>query len=301
MGEELAVRNQAEQQAALEVRAQVNQIQYLMHNVLKQGEHYGTIPGTGKNAKPTLFQSGAEKIAFMFHLVPKCEVTRESLPGGHREYEVKCTLVSRDTGQEMGCGIGLCSTMESKYRYRWTGYGDNRRRVENADIADTYNTVMKMAKKRALVDAVKSTTAASDIFSQDIEDLPKWMVEQAAQEAQEPGQPAVSAGYYEAPQPAPQTAPPRAAQPSEERDDTELIQAYKRMGAAIEAWAASIGGNADNAKAGVKKRPEWEANKHHVGYILSIAREFEENTRPVEEEAEVVEEMPELLPDDIAF
>ena len=48
----------AEQQGALEVRQQVNQIQYLMKEVLKPGEHYGTVPGCGK--KPTLLQPGAE-------------------------------------------------------------------------------------------------------------------------------------------------------------------------------------------------------------------------------------------------
>ena len=34
-----------------------------------------------------------------------------------------------------------------------------------------YNTVLKMAKKRALVDAVLTATAASDIFTQDLEDI----------------------------------------------------------------------------------------------------------------------------------
>lgn len=42
---------------------------------------------------------------------------------------------------------------------------------ENPDIADQYNTVLKMAEKRALVNAVKRCTAASDIFTQDTEDL----------------------------------------------------------------------------------------------------------------------------------
>jgi len=42
---------------------------------------------------------------------------------------------------------------------------------ENPDIADQYNTVLKMAEKRALVNAVKRATAASDIFTQDTEDL----------------------------------------------------------------------------------------------------------------------------------
>ena len=43
-------------------------------------------------------------------------------------------------------------------------------RVENPDIADAYNTVLKMSKKRAHVDAIITATAASDIFVQDEED-----------------------------------------------------------------------------------------------------------------------------------
>ena len=43
-------------------------------------------------------------------------------------------------------------------------------KVANPDIADTYNTVLKMADKRALVAAVLNATAASDLFTQDVED-----------------------------------------------------------------------------------------------------------------------------------
>ena len=193
---------------AMVVRDQVNKIQELMNGVLQDGQHYGKIPGCGD--KPTLLQPGAEKIALMFGWAASYEVSRESLVGGHREYDVTCNLTSRDTGALVGSGIGLCSTMESKYRYRrgdsfeltgdpipqdakqkkaeyrrqglgmkkvdgqweWVRYLSEGR-DENPDIADTYNTVLKMAKKRALVDAVKSTAAASDIFTQDIEDLPQ--------------------------------------------------------------------------------------------------------------------------------
>jgi hypothetical protein len=44
-------------------------------------------------------------------------------------------------------------------------------RSENPDIADLYNTVLKMAKKRAFVDATITATAASDFFTQDVEDF----------------------------------------------------------------------------------------------------------------------------------
>jgi hypothetical protein len=45
-------------------------------------------------------------------------------------------------------------------------------RVQNPDIADMKNTVLKMAKKRAKVDAVIGVTRSSGIFTQDVEDLP---------------------------------------------------------------------------------------------------------------------------------
>jgi hypothetical protein len=46
-----------------------------------------------------------------------------------------------------------------------------RGRIPNEDLADQYNTVLKMANKRSLVAAVLNATAASDIFTQDIEDM----------------------------------------------------------------------------------------------------------------------------------
>lgn len=164
---------------SLIVRDQVNQIQALMQNALINGTHYGTVPGCG--SKPTLLQPGAEKIALMFNWAADYEIDRSDLDGGHREYDVKCELVSRATGEHVGCGVGLCSTMESKYRYRRDRSGN---RAENPDIADVYNTVLKMAKKRAFVDAVKSTAAASDIFTQDIEDM--GPIEVAPQPAVQP-------------------------------------------------------------------------------------------------------------------
>ncbi|KKL22983.1 hypothetical protein LCGC14_2429980 [marine sediment metagenome] len=44
-------------------------------------------------------------------------------------------------------------------------------RKENPNLPDTYNTVLKMADKRAYVAATLFGTAASDIFTQDVEDF----------------------------------------------------------------------------------------------------------------------------------
>jgi hypothetical protein len=43
-------------------------------------------------------------------------------------------------------------------------------RVQNPDLLDSVNTVLKMAKKRALVDAAIALARCSDIFTQDIDD-----------------------------------------------------------------------------------------------------------------------------------
>lgn len=205
--------------------AQVNAIQDAMKRVMKEDVHYGTIPNT---KQPTLLKPGAEKILLLFRLkalFPPENIKERELPNGHREIQIVCD-VRDSSGVLIGQGVGSCSTMEKKYRYRGTevrftgiplpqGYWDlatkkkdfkGAQRLledvaakagieagakigreknelqqweivvkgepkENADIADVYNTILKMAKKRALVDAAITCTAASDIFKQDLEDL----------------------------------------------------------------------------------------------------------------------------------
>lgn len=53
----------------------------------------------------------------------------------------------------------------------WTIFRKGSTRLENPDIADTYNTVLKMAAKRSLVDAVLKATGGSCAFTQDLEDM----------------------------------------------------------------------------------------------------------------------------------
>lgn len=193
-----------ERYSVSEVIEQVQTIQEIMGKVMKDGTHYGVIPGTDK---PTLYKPGAEKLSLTFRIAPRYfgEDNPKDLGRGHREYVIRCELYHIPTSRFLGAGVGSCSTMESKYRYRdafeVTGkpvpkaYWDDRNasligglgfrpkkidgqwqivkvteRQENPDIADTYNTVLKMAKKRAHIDAVLTATAASDIFTQDLED-----------------------------------------------------------------------------------------------------------------------------------
>lgn len=153
---------------------QKKRIAELMSKVLKNNEHYGVIPGT---KKPTLYKSGAEVIALTFGIHPEMEIIKTDLPEGHREYEIKCTMYRNSDGMALATGVGSCSTMESKYKWRTVKrYNSETRkqeeeRIENPNLQDLFNTVLKMAKKRAFVDAVITSTAASDFVTQDIEDF----------------------------------------------------------------------------------------------------------------------------------
>ena len=91
-------------------------IQKIMSAAMKEGEHYGRIPGCGD--KPTLLKPGAEKLCLTFRLAPAYDVEERQLERGHREYRVTATLTSITTQVLIGQGVGSCSTMEGKYRFR---------------------------------------------------------------------------------------------------------------------------------------------------------------------------------------
>lgn len=191
--------------SAGEIQNQVNVIQHVMKQVMKKDVHYGVIPGCND---PCLYKPGAEKIMATFRLSAEPEVKDLSTEDKIR-YQVTVRLVS-PSGHFVGAGVGECSSGEEKYKWRravcdeefsetepgrkrekWCrgykgrpNYKLQQVRTEPDDLA---NTILKMAKKRALVDAVLTATAASDCFTQDIDDLPPEYVDG---EAAPPRQPA---------------------------------------------------------------------------------------------------------------
>jgi hypothetical protein len=182
---------------ARDVREQVNLIQEVMKAVMKDGVHYGMIPGC---PKPSLFKAGAEKIASTFRITITSEVIDLSSQDEKR-YRVTCTAYSL-SGAMLGSSVGECSTDEEKYRWRapvceeefeetdsdrkrekWAkgregAYKKKQIRTEPADLA---NTILQMADKRAYVSIVRKVTAASDVFTQDIEDLPVEVIHEVVE------------------------------------------------------------------------------------------------------------------------
>lgn len=94
---------------------QANLVADVVKRLMQPDVHFGTVPGV---KKAFLWQPGAQKLALAFGLTAEYEYREVELPGGHREYVTLCRLIHRPTGAAVGECAGVCSTMESKYRYR---------------------------------------------------------------------------------------------------------------------------------------------------------------------------------------
>ena len=164
------------------IRQRIQAVQEVMRGVMKDGTHFGTIPGT---PKPSLWKPGAEVLCLTFRLAPildsrvvaddlECEwaYTAYKRDGsivqgtcvGFFEVEATCTISNLDGAPLSRCSA-RCTNREAKYR--------------SLSLFEIRNTVQKMAEKRAFVSAVLLATGASDIFTQDLEDLPGLVISQS--------------------------------------------------------------------------------------------------------------------------
>jgi len=172
----------------------ITQFQGIVQKTLKDGHDYGIIPGTDK---PTLFKPGAEKILMLMGLTTEYDLIEkvQDYDRGFFAFTVKC-IISKGS-IKITEGVGHANTKESRYTNRWVTEkkipegidksllqsrekeskykkGDTYLEylIENADGCTLANTVLKMAKKRAQVDAVLTVASLSEIFTQDFDDLP---------------------------------------------------------------------------------------------------------------------------------
>jgi hypothetical protein len=176
-----------------ELKQRVNMVQQAMGSVMRDKVHYGTIPGV---SKPSLWKPGSELLLSMFRIavIPRVE---DLGINGEVHYRVTCQGVLPN-GEIVGEGVGECSSEEEKYKWRsavctaeFEDTPDDRRRLKytrdgkkfqqvRMNSADVANTILKMAKKRAQMDLTLTCTGASDVFTQDVEDLPPEYLNQKA-------------------------------------------------------------------------------------------------------------------------
>lgn len=156
----------------------------------------------GRSGKPSLLDPGAHKLTSFFQAYPETHILEhieDTTPGRERVKYVVRADITHVSGIRIGSGVGSCTTDESKYRYRWlteskirehgytpeqieelpsrerAGRGGGRftvYRIRNPDILDLDNTILKMASKRAEVDATLSLPGVSGVFTQDIDKYP---------------------------------------------------------------------------------------------------------------------------------
>lgn len=182
--------------AAVEREQQIREVlkEHLQRN-MEEGRHLYWLSKKDKeaNKKPSLTKEGAFNLAGLFRSRP---VPREPLAeyhaDGHFTVITRVDLVSWQTGEPIATGDGLATTRESKYAYRWAWPSDvpehereglrtrtvrargndvTQYAVPNRDLADQFNTVLKMSFKRAAVAAALTLPVASELLTQDLEDL----------------------------------------------------------------------------------------------------------------------------------
>ncbi len=168
-------------------RTSLSLLRELVTEVLVKGRDYGKVPGIQAEF---LWDPGASQIiaSFNCHVGPRRFL---SFVDDVQKIAVvmEVPLIHTPSGAEVGSGIGAASTLETKHKYRWVdnprewGFGeeaiksmktknqDGRTvyRVVNPEHDELLNTVIRMASKRAEVDAAQglpgAASAIRELFS----------------------------------------------------------------------------------------------------------------------------------------
>jgi hypothetical protein len=192
-----------------ELVARLDVIREAMHSAMREGIDYGRIPGVDKPTllKPgaeklgVLFQLDVQLANTKTwgpgeHLTVETKATVYHVPTGQRLGFGEGLATTREKKhakrkQERECpqcGVSAIIKGKAEYGGGWVcfkkknGCGAKFRdgdpaiedqhvgEIENPDLPDSWNPVVKMAAKRARVDAVLAVTGASALFTQDVED-----------------------------------------------------------------------------------------------------------------------------------
>ena len=135
------------------------------NSTLKRDVDFGMITFTDKRTgeirnvsnKPTLYKSGAEKILLGMGVPYDIEIVDSYKDHKEGFYYYEVVAKAKDiNGNVIRVGVGCANT--------------NEKNNGTASAFDTANSMLKKAKKRAIVDLAISLASASDWFVQDIED-----------------------------------------------------------------------------------------------------------------------------------
>ncbi len=193
---------------ATDLVARLATIREAMDTAMEEGVDYGKIPGTDKPTlfKPgseklaVLFQLDVQTIheerwdgdhltvsarATVFHAPTRMRLGNGEGLCSTRERKYAYRNAQRTCPE---CGARAIIKGKEEYGGGWVCFkkkggcgakfldeapeivGQTVGEVDNPDLPDSWNTVIKMARKRAITDAVLLTTSASALFTQDLDD-----------------------------------------------------------------------------------------------------------------------------------
>lgn len=132
----------------------IQDFQALVRSQFKENLDFGVVPGS---KKLSMLKPGAEKTLMLLGMTSVFEKTEsvKDYENGFVSYDFICRLFKN--GYEVTQGFGTANSKEPKYA--------------SQNVYGIDNTLAKMAKKRALVDAALLVGSLSDIFTADIEDM----------------------------------------------------------------------------------------------------------------------------------
>lgn len=270
-------------------RERVSWVRQFVKECFVEGEDYQQVQGFGK---PTLLKPGAQKLMAAFGLGSVIKSHERFLQDNTLMYEVQVTVINKDTGQVEAEGVGSCNSGERRYR--------------NQTISDVANTVLKMAKKRALVDAVIDATGVSVIFTQDIEDMAPPAPRRQQQYQAPPQQ-----QYQAPPQPVQQQAPQNPPAMTGMGPAEDAVLCPKCNGDMYDQRKSQFYGN--GVAASGRNKPMWKCkDKGCDGVVWPSAKQLAEyqaiyyaqTGQPPQEQApepapaQVTQEAPSQLPPD---
>lgn len=147
--------------------------------ILIEEADYGVIPGT---AKPSLYKPGAEKLLMAAGMGFRITKVDDEDSRTHQGVTYRCTVYRGSqenviaecdgyAGYDESRFYTSLAESEAKERANATQYQRAVREWKIVEYKAPWNSVIKMAQKRALVGATLNALAASGLFTQDMEDI----------------------------------------------------------------------------------------------------------------------------------
>jgi hypothetical protein len=175
-----------------EAKALATSLEDNMRAVLKEDVDFGVIPGTG--TKPSLLKPGAEKLLQWFgfgHVNERAEIERDGdgnrigvtyrcrvtkgMPDGRTVTVATCEGYAGYDEDRFYVSEADARAKAEKNERKWAAQDGRAPKPAKWEHATEYrapwNSVIKMAQKRALVGAALAATSASTLFTQDVEDM----------------------------------------------------------------------------------------------------------------------------------